>query len=153
REDQGTAARQLPAHLGVWLPPQEAHAWTGNTPQSLLVASGADDAEREIEQREGSHGQINPLVRHQPRDDKEVALLTRGDEETTCLGGGRDEGGLARVVLGDARDPPRRVGDEVVDPRRRYIVPLPQSVDKWGQHRAGQPPQLLALDIVLVAPG
>src|SRR5262245_49762543 len=76
-----------------------------------------------------------------------------GDEEAPCLDGGRNEGGLAPVIFGDARDYSWRVGDEVVHARRRCVVPLPQSLDELGQRRAGQPPQLLALDIVLVAPG
>src|SRR5579885_1755849 len=76
-EEKGAAVRVIVKHFFVGEPPREADGRPGQPAQARLVATAANDDQRQLQPVACLNGEVNALVRDQAADDQEIVFRLR----------------------------------------------------------------------------
>src|SRR5579875_247217 len=141
-------------HLLIGEPPQKADGRPGHFLQACLVATTANDDQRQLKPVTGFNGKVDALIGDQTANDQEILfwLCCRVEREALSLHRRRNHDCLAAVIPGYALSHNRRVGDKMIDAHGAGLIPDAQAGNHKRQNTPCYTPQLLALDILTVIP-
>src|SRR5690606_13782765 len=127
-KDERFRARHQAGQLFVWHVSEEFDRWAGHGAQTIHVAPAPADFERQAKPSRCLHGEINPLVGYQPRQDEKIILdlILRHGNKTPGFDRRVDDDRVAVVEGFDTRLNLGRNGDEMVHALRGGIIPAPE---------------------------